>query len=300
MTLTKERPRNRIEEAKPKFRTVKQYHEQRPRASEQTQVEEIPEREDFAGIEDNERDQDASTRAVSTSPKAVQGSLHIKVGTPARRHVRLDRQKISWKGRIRPTRGTPSQRLARDHWVSLPGGEKPNVAATEGIPGDALYDPDAMNRLLAALRDVSAIDDIEGLVNHLKAAGQPSVSRELQQYAEDLAKDPDEPPVSVESVRSLVAFVIAFPQITLPFVTSNRDGLLGLEWHIESEEGPKYGWEYGRGIVTLIFRDSGIVRFIALCLPMYEDQECPQAQGESKREHVFGSLGEFAQMITRA
>ena len=136
-------------------------------------------------------------------------------------------------------------------------------------------------------------DSADELIAHLEAVGLKDVSQELRDHLEVLEKDPDEPPVSIESLRSLVEFVGASPWLAVPLVISDHEGLVGLEWHIQGDEGPA-DWDYGKGVVSLIFLRSGIVRYVALSAPNQEGRERLRAQGETTKGYVLPALGAFA------
>jgi hypothetical protein len=146
-------------------------------------------------------------------------------------------------------------------------------------------------------KDLTGVDSESRLVAYLESTGQEDLARQLQAHLDILAKDPEGPSASVESLRSLVTFLCMSPQLEPPLVISDPDGLMGLEWHIQEE---KNGWAHGKGIVSLIFGRSGFVRYVALSLPHREGQEHPRAQGESPKEYVLQSLGEFASQIVLA
>ena len=137
----------------------------------------------------------------------------------------------------------------------------------------------------------------DALISYLEAAGFLTLAGRIREHVHVLGRDPEEPAIEIESLRSLVMFANMYPQLKHPLVISNSEGLLGLEWHIQDGAS---GWDHGTGVVSLIFSPADTARIAALCLPRDEDQNPPHVCAESTREYTLRYLGDFASMIANA
>ena len=138
----------------------------------------------------------------------------------------------------------------------------------------------------------------ETLLDALRTHGQEATAERIRQFFDLRAEEPDEPPIVIESLRSLVAFVIRTPDLVTPIIGSDPDGLMELEWHLRDNGDPSSFWGRGNGVVSMRFLRLGLIQYVALSGPYSEESERLQAQGVSTRTGMMTSLGEFAPRIT--
>jgi hypothetical protein len=131
----------------------------------------------------------------------------------------------------------------------------------------------------------------------LRVFGHEHTAEHIQQYLEDRDLDLDEPPVVIESLRSLAAFIIQEQGLLSPSVGTDPQGLIEAEWHLRDNGNPDSMWGKGNGIVSMKFLESGIIQFVALSSPYGEGVQRITKRGESTREFMMSSLGEFTPRI---
>ena len=147
---------------------------------------------------------------------------------------------------------------------------------------------------------VSAAESEVALLAHLREKGRQPIADRIEKFLDLLAEDPDEGLIAVDSLRSLVSFVLMTPNLRTPIVGSDREGLMELEWHLADNGNPASVWGRGNGVVSLKFLTSGLIQYVALSGPHQKGIERLRKQGESTREYMLRSLGEFTPRITRA
>ena len=135
------------------------------------------------------------------------------------------------------------------------------------------------------------------LLSLLRGSGQIHVADSIQEYLDIRDLEPDEPPVAVESLRSLVAFIIQEPNILPPIVGSDPQGHMEIEWHLEDSGDPSSVWGRGNGVVSLRFLKSGEIQYVALSGPFKRGQERLKIHGISTRSDIIADLGEFAERV---
>ncbi len=110
------------------------------------------------------------------------------------------------------------------------------------------------NEIIAVLR----LNRLDTIADRLKY---------LRQLVED---DPDEPPIAIESLRTLVNFLLSERQLPNPQIGVSPDGLAQVEWRIPTN-----------GILAMEFLPSGLIRFAAIS---------STAQRSAERLRVNGTL----------
>ena len=144
----------------------------------------------------------------------------------------------------------------------------------------------------------SSLDTVEKVLQYLDEHGRADTARDIAEH--QALFEEDDPPIVVESLRSMAEFMLLHPQLRMPSVWSTPDaGLMGLEWHIENGSDPSGLWGH-TGIVTLVFWASGLVRFVALSGSGELGDYRLQTTGTTTREYVLRSLGEFTDKICEA
>ena len=138
----------------------------------------------------------------------------------------------------------------------------------------------------------------EMLLDLLRSRSQATVADRIKEFFNLRAQDPDEPPIVMESLRSLVGFVLQTRDLATPIIGSDPEGLMELEWHLRDNGNPDSYWGRGNGVVSLKFLKSGLIQYVALSGPHREGSERLEAQGVSTKAAMMTSLGEFALRIT--
>ena len=301
MTLLRGRSSDKTHRTASDFRSAKQRREQEPHMSARDDIDELLDQLDLALLENGAQPPDTRLPVADAKSKVFQGSVSFRADSSTEFTLDHVRPRIAWK-RKRLARAV----LRRDHArASRDNPHEDGFASVAGVKratSAPLPSAESMAGLFLPreVRDLSDIDSPDQLVAHLEAIAQGIVAQQLQAHLGILAKDPNEPTVLLESLRSLVTFVDMYPWLEPPLIISDPEGQVGLEWHIQEDENPEGLWDHGKGIVSLIFLCSGFVRFVALSMPRREGRECPRIQGESEKKHVLRSLGEFAPMVVHA
>ena len=148
----------------------------------------------------------------------------------------------------------------------------------------------------------TSTDDIgvyteEMLLDLLAERGQTTVAGRIKEFFTLRSQEVDEPSVVMESLRSLVGFVIQTPNLAAPIIGSDPKGLMELEWHLHDNGNPDSFWGRGNGVVSMKFLKSGLIQYVALSGPYREGSERLEAQGVSTKAATMTSLGEFAVRI---
>ena len=147
---------------------------------------------------------------------------------------------------------------------------------------------------------ISAAESEAALIAYLKERGRSPVADRIEEFLALLAEEPDEALISMDSLRSLVSFVLMTPRLRTPIVGSDREGFMELEWHLADNGDSDSFWGRGNGVVSLKFLRSGLIQYVALSGPHQKGVERLRKQGESTKEYMLRSLGEFAPRITHA
>ena len=134
----------------------------------------------------------------------------------------------------------------------------------------------------------------------LRHRGHGETADRIQLFFDIRAQEPNEPPIVIESLRSLVTFIIQEPKLSVPIIGSDPQGLMELEWHLRDNGNPNSLWGRGNGVVSMKFLKSGTIQFVALSGPYRRGLARKREQGESTRENMMASLGDFALRITRS
>ena len=113
-------------------------------------------------------------------------------------------------------------------------------------------------------------------------------------------RDHEEPLIVVESLRSLVEFIIQEPSLLTPVIGSDREGLMEIEWHLHDNGDPDSIWGRGNGIVSMRFLKSGNIQYVALSGPYRREQERWRILGEATKREMMANLGAFAQQVTNS
>ena len=159
--------------------------------------------------------------------------------------------------------------------------------------------PAILSRDYSDAHSIPATDSQAVLIGYLEEKGHLTVASHIHRCLELRSEDPDEAPIVIESLRSLATFIVMTPNLLTPIVSSDPEGLMELEWHLQDNGDPGTFWGRGNGVVSLKFLRSELVQFVTLSGPHQKGVERLRKQGNSTREYLLSSLGEFAPRITR-
>ena len=111
-------------------------------------------------------------------------------------------------------------------------------------------------------------------------------------------KNPAKPSIVVESLRSLVRFIVQEPNLLPPIIGSDPHGCMEIEWHLRDNGDPDSVWGRGNGVVSLKFLESGDIHFVAVSGPFKRGQERLKVIGTSRGPEIIAELRDFAQRVT--
>ena len=134
----------------------------------------------------------------------------------------------------------------------------------------------------------------------LRRLGQPHIADRIQRYFDARDQEPDEPPIIIESLSSLVNFIVQESHLLTPIIGSDPEGHMEIEWHLQDNGDPSSVWGRGNGVVSLRFLKSGDVHYVALSGPFRRGQERLKIHGKSTRDDIIANLREFAERVTNS
>ena len=136
------------------------------------------------------------------------------------------------------------------------------------------------------------------LLAHLRHNNREQVADRIQHFFDRRDQDPDEPPIVIESLRSLVSFIIQEPRLSPPIIGSDPKGRMEIEWHLHDNGNPDSVWGRGNGVVSMKFLESGVIQFVALSGPHIEGQDRLRIQDQATGDDIITKLGEFVRRVT--
>ncbi len=157
---------------------------------------------------------------------------------------------------------------------------------------------EALTKITPAFGQIGEYERRKILLAKLRRDYHAQVADRIQEYLEFRDQELDEPPIAVQSLRSLVAFVIQEPNLLPPIIGSDPQGQIEIEWHLKDNGDPSSVWGRGNGVVSMRFLESGQIQFVALSGPFRRGQERLKLHGISTRSEIFADLGEFAERVT--
>ena len=147
---------------------------------------------------------------------------------------------------------------------------------------------------------VQVPDQITSLLALLKRYSQAHVAELIEHYFHLRDQEPNRPPIAIESLMSLVRFMIQEPDLLPPIIGSDPQGCMEIEWHLRDNGDPNSAWGRGNGVVSLKFLESGDIQFVALSGPFRRGQERLKIHGKSTRSEIIADLLEFAPRVSKS
>ena len=105
----------------------------------------------------------------------------------------------------------------------------------------------------------------------------------LGQLAED---DPDEPSMSIESLRGLALFLMGERRLPDPQIGVTPDGLAHIEWRFPPN-----------GILAMEFLPSGLIRFAALSAPAQPGLDRLSVNGTLPKDETLAAVQPFTSRL---
>ena len=149
-------------------------------------------------------------------------------------------------------------------------------------------------------------DEVEGIIEFLKSLGLVSISNRLEYLHREISEDPDEFPMSADSLGKFAGFVRDNPLPGSPSVWVDTYGYVGLEWRIPdpdrsevlsaSETAPRdddHLWGKGDGILAMVFLPSGLVKFSGTSGPVGQGLERLMIGGTFPQAAVMSAVQPF-------
>ena len=180
---------------------------------------------------------------------------------------------------------------------------------TEGLPrrGWATDVADTLDDAGGTHNDRAGIpDNVEGIIEFLKSLGLVSISNRLEYLHREISEDPDEFPMSADSLGKFADFVLDNPLPGSPSVWVDPYGYVGLEWRIPdpdrseglsaSETVPRdddHLWGKGDGILAMVFSPSGLVKFSGTSGPVGQGLERLMIGGTFPQAAVMSAVQPF-------
>lgn len=100
----------------------------------------------------------------------------------------------------------------------------------------------------------SVVNSYEAIVAELRQSGLNQAAARIAYLLQLGEEDPDEPEMSLDSLRRLADFLVEERQLPFPDIGVGPNGLLGISWRIPEQ-----------GIVAMKFLSSGLIQFAASC-----------------------------------
>lgn len=132
----------------------------------------------------------------------------------------------------------------------------------------------------------SVANSCEEIVAELRQSGLSSAAERIVDLQQLLEEDPDEPEMSLESLRQLTLFLVEERQLPAPDIGVGPDGLLGISWRIPE-----------RGIIAMSFLASGLIQFAATCGPVDFDIGPARVSGTLPRKETLKAVELFTDRI---
>ena len=127
----------------------------------------------------------------------------------------------------------------------------------------------------------------------LEKAGHPEAAEQLYYFLKELADDPDEVPVSQESMAHLAGFIVT---TTLPHgatISIGPDGNASVEWHFTGP--PEHGAK--TGILAIVIHQDATIQIAGISAPVTEPNRTRVSGRFSKPDQAMQAAEPLLQMI---
>lgn len=134
----------------------------------------------------------------------------------------------------------------------------------------------------------SVASSYKEIVAELKQSGLDSAAERIVELQGFIEEDPEEPEMSLESLRQMALFLVEERHLPAPDIGVGPDGLLGIEWRVPE-----------RGIIYMVFLTSGLIQFAATCGPVDFDIGPARVSGTLPRRETLQAVQLFTDRIER-
>ena len=134
----------------------------------------------------------------------------------------------------------------------------------------------------------SVANSYKEIVAELYHSGLDSAAERIVYLRGLKEEDPEEPEMSLESLRQMTLFLCEEEAMGIPQLGLTWDGLLEAEWRLV--EG---------GILAMDFLPSGLIRFAAISSPADSEGEIERVSGTLVKDGVMGAIAPFIKRISK-
>ena len=127
----------------------------------------------------------------------------------------------------------------------------------------------------------------DGIIGALRRAGMPGVAERLTYLRSVAAGDPEEPAISLDSLREFAQFLVSERELPRPRVSVSPDGLVHAEWRLRS-----------KGLLAMQFKPAGDIRFSAISRPWQDGIRREVLHGTRPKKKTLETLHDFMSQIS--
>ena len=135
-------------------------------------------------------------------------------------------------------------------------------------------------------QSIANADSREGVTSLLRQAGLDAAADRLDDLQELIEEDPEEPEMSLDSLRQLALFLMEERQLPSPDISISPEGIMGISWRIPV-----------KGIVAMEFLLSGLIMFAGTCGQGGSENERIVVNGKLPRAETLQALKPFTDRI---
>ena len=127
----------------------------------------------------------------------------------------------------------------------------------------------------------------------MERAGHPEAAEQLYYILKELADDPDEVPISQESMAHLAGLIATTPIPNRPIISIGTDGNASIEWHFTGP--PEHGAK--TGILAILIHQDATIQIAGVSAPVTEPNRTRVSGRFSKTEQAMQAAEPLLQMI---
>ena len=136
---------------------------------------------------------------------------------------------------------------------------------------------------------VDAAADHRDIATALEQSGHGAIAARLAHLHRLVDEDPEEPGISIESLRGLASFLLEEPQLPSPRLGVGPEGFVQAEWRVPED-----------GMLALKFLPSGFIRFAAVSAPARPGIERRRVNGTLPATDVADAVRMFTDLLVRS
>ena len=120
----------------------------------------------------------------------------------------------------------------------------------------------------------------------LREIGEQDVVSRIVELIELRESEPDDEPISLDSLRLASQFVMTAPRYSHPSIAMTEDGLLSFQWRLVPE-----------GMIVMLFRADGLVTYVARVPQAGERADQLRARGTKSLSAALSALEQFERWL---